>query len=143
MIMIAMLTAAALAVPQPARANETKPLKILILLDVSGSMNERISSGGTKFAAVKRSLRQVADDLPPGTEVGSRVYGFTIAEPKSKNPKTCTDTQLVMPVGPLDRAKMYRAVRSFDAKGETPIVYSLEQSVKDLGSSGSSRGSDL
>jgi Ca-activated chloride channel homolog len=136
MIMIAMLAAAALVVPQPAEADETKPVKILILLDVSGSMNERISSGGTKFAAAKRSLRQVADNLPPGTEVGLRVYGSTIAEPKSKNPKACTDTQLVMPVGPLDRAKLYRAVRSFDAKGETPIAYSLEQSVNDLGSSG-------
>ena len=136
MIMIVMLAAAALAVSQPAKADETKPVKILILLDVSGSMNERISLGGKKFAAAKRSLRQVADNLPPGTEVGLRVYASTIAEPKSKNPKACTDTQLVMPVRPLDRAKMYRAVRSFDAKGETPIAYSLQQSVNDLGSSG-------
>jgi Ca-activated chloride channel homolog len=99
MIMIVMLAAAALAVSRPAKADETKPVKILILLDVSGSMNEQISSGGIKFAAAKRSLRQVADNLPPGTEVGLRVYGSMIAEPKSKNPKACTDTQLVMPVG--------------------------------------------
>ena len=31
---------------------------------------------------------------------------------------------------------MYRAVDSFTAKGETPIAYSLEKSVDDLGPSG-------
>ncbi|HJV12567.1 MAG TPA: hypothetical protein VJ625_01640 [Propionibacteriaceae bacterium] len=59
-----------MAVPQSALADEQKPAKILLPLDVSGSMNERISSGGTKFAAAKRALKQVADSLPPNTEVG-------------------------------------------------------------------------
>jgi Ca-activated chloride channel homolog len=124
------------ALPQPATADEPKPVRILLLLDVSGSMNERMSSGRTKFAAAKRALKQVADSLPPGTEVGLRVYGSTIAEPKSKNPKACTDSELVMPVGPLDRAKMYQAVDSFKAKGETPIAYALKKSIADLGDSG-------
>jgi Ca-activated chloride channel family protein len=73
-----------LAVPQPAAADEPKPVKILLLLDVSGSMNERMSSGQTKFAAAKRALKQVAESLPPGTEVGLRVYGSKIAEPQNK-----------------------------------------------------------
>ena len=41
-----------LLTPLPAQADEST--KVLLLLDVSGSMNERISSGGTKFAAAKR-----------------------------------------------------------------------------------------
>ena len=118
----------------PAQASEAT--KVLLLLDVSGSMNEKISSGGTKFEAAKRALKQVADSLPAGTQVGLRVYGSKIAEPKARNPRACTDTELVMPIGPLDRPKMYRAVDSFRAKGETPIAHSLEQSVEDLGSSG-------
>ena len=135
-MLTALFVVASLAVPQSALADEPKPVKILLLLDVSGSMNERISSGGNKFAAAKRALKHVADSLPPSTEVGLRVYGSEIAEPKSKNPKACTDSELVMPIGPLDRNKMYRAVDSFKAKGETPIAYSLEKSVDDLGSSG-------
>ena len=109
---------------------------MLLLLDVSGSMNEKISSGGTKFAAAKRALSEVADALPAGTQVGLRVYGSEIAEPKDENPKACTDTELVLPIGPLNKAKMTDAVDSFTAKGETPIAYSLQQSVEDLGGDG-------
>lgn len=117
-----------------ARADEST--KVLLVLDVSGSMNEQISSGGSKFSAAKKALKQVAGALPSGTQVGLRVYGSEIAEPKSQNPKACTDTQLVLPIGPLDRSRMNRAVDSFTAKGETPIAYSLGQAVDDLGPSG-------
>lgn len=81
---------AALSAPLPARAEEST--KVLLLLDVSGSMNEPISSGGTKFAAAKRALKKVADAMPAGTQVGLRVYGSRIAEPKERNPKACTPT---------------------------------------------------
>jgi Ca-activated chloride channel family protein len=128
------VVAAGLSAPLPARAED--PAKVLLLLDVSGSMNERISSGGTKFAAAKRALKQVADALPAGTEVGLRVYGSEIAEPKAENPKACRDTELVMPIGPLNRTEMYRAVDSFQAVGETPIAYSMGKAVDDLGDSG-------
>lgn len=124
----------ALSAAPPAQADDNT--KVLLLLDVSGSMNEKISSGGSKFAAAKRALREVADALPAGTQVGLRVYGSEIAEPKDENPKACTDTELVLPIGPLNKAKMNDAVDSFTAKGETPIAYSLQQSVKDLGDDG-------
>lgn len=130
-----LIAAAGLALQAPV-AQADEQVKVLLLLDVSGSMNEKISSGGTKFAAAKKALKQVADSMPQGTQVGLRVYGSKISEPKAKNPKACQDTDLVMPIGPLDTKKMYAAVDSFKAVGETPIAYSLEQSVKDLGDSG-------
>ncbi len=123
-----------LGAARPALADD--PVQVLLLLDVSGSMNEKVSSGGTKLAAAKGALKRVADSLPAGTQVGLRVYGSKIKEPKAENPKACQDTELVMPVGPLDRDRMYGAVDSFQAVGETPIAYSLEQSVKDLGDQG-------
>jgi len=64
----------------PASADEAP--RVLLLLDVSGSTNSKISGGGTKFAAAKRALGQVAASLPPGTQVGLRVYGSEISEPK-------------------------------------------------------------
>lgn len=129
-------TAGAVVGLPAAHADEAGPAKVLFLLDVSGSMNERISSGGTKFAAAKKALKEVAGSLPAGTDVGLRVYGSEIAEPKSQNPKACTDSQLVLPIGPLDQGRMNRAVDSFQAKGETPIAYSLGKAVDDLGDSG-------
>ncbi|WP_152361746.1 vWA domain-containing protein [Microlunatus speluncae] len=118
----------------PARADD--PVRVLLLLDVSGSMNEKVSSGGTKLAAAKGALKRVADSLPAGTQVGLRVYGSKIKEPKKENPQACRDSELVMPIGALDRNRMYQAVDSFQAVGETPIAYALEQSVADLGDHG-------
>jgi Ca-activated chloride channel family protein len=112
----AMLLVASVVLVLPAPVAEAdESTKVLLVLDVSGSMNERISSGGTKFAAAKRALKKVADAMPAGTQVGLRVYGSKIAEPKEQNPKACTDTELVLPIGPLDRRRMYRAVDSFTA----------------------------
>jgi Ca-activated chloride channel family protein len=128
--------AAILAPPVQARADGPAPTRVLLLLDVSGSMNSPISSGGTKFAAAKKALKEVAGSLPAGTQVGLRVYGSKISAPKSVDKAACTDTDLVMPIGPLDKAKMYKAVDSFTAKGETPIAYSLQKSVGDLGDTG-------
>lgn len=125
-----------LAVPAPAHAEDPEPTKVLLLLDVSGSMNEGISGGGSKFTAAKKALKEVAGALPAGTQVGLRVYGSEIAEPKARNPKACQDTQLVLPIGPLDKSKMNDAVDSFTAKGETPIAYSLGKAVDDLGDTG-------
>ena len=116
----------------PASADEAP--KVLLLLDVSGSMGDKISSGGTKFAAAKRALKSVAASLPAGTQVGLRVYGSQVSDPKS--PAACTDTKLVLPIGPLDRATMDEAVDSFSPNGETPIAYSMGKAVDDLGDSG-------
>ena len=118
----------------PASADEAP--KVLLLLDVSGSMGDKISSGGTKFAAAQRALKSVAASLPPGTQVGLRVYGSEITAPQSKDPAACTDTKLVLPIGPLDEATMDKAVDSFSPNGETPIAYSMGKAVDDLGDSG-------
>ena len=94
--------------------------EVLLLLDVSGSMNERISSGGTKFAAAQRAVKRVADAVPAGTQVGLRVYGSEIAEPKEQNPKACTDTKLVLPIGPLNRRPAVPRRRLVRGQGRDP-----------------------
>ena len=117
---LALLVAATglLVTPLPAKADEAT--KVLLLLDVSGSMNERISSGGTKFAAAQRAVKRVADAVPAGTQVGLRVYGSEIAEPKEQNPKACTDTKLVLPIGPLNRRPAVPRRRLLRGQGRDP-----------------------
>ncbi len=136
LLLVLTLVVVVAGVSAPLVAHAEDPAKVLLVLDVSGSMNEKLSSGGTKFAAAKNALKEVADALPPGTQVGLRVYGSEIAEPKATNPKACRDTRLVMPIGPLDRTSMYKAVDTFEAVGETPIAYSLGKAVDDLGGKG-------
>ena len=135
LVSLLLASAGLLAATVPAQAEDEAP-KVLLLLDVSGSMNAKLNGGGSKFAAAKKALKSVAASLPAGTQVGLRVYGSEVTEPQSKNPAACTDSKLVLPIGPLDEATMDKAVDSFSPNGETPIAYSMGKAVDDLGDSG-------
>lgn len=109
--------------------------KLLLMLDASGSMKEPDPSGGTKMAAAKKAITGVVGSLPTDTEVGLRVYGAT--EPGGEPTKAaCADTQLAVPIGPLDKPALKKAVNGFQAKGETPIAHSLTKAMDDLGTDG-------
>jgi Ca-activated chloride channel family protein len=139
------LTAAALAVglaaaigplaglPAPASA-EPASAKLLLLLDSSGSMKEPDASGATKIAAAKTALTTVIDRLPAQAQVGLRVYGAKPLDPS--DPKACTDTDLVVPVGPADTGALKRAVDGYSPAGQTPIAYSLRKAAADVGTTG-------
>jgi Ca-activated chloride channel homolog len=113
--------------------DETEPA-LLLIMDSSGSMNGGDGSGGTKIQAAKRALNGVVNALPGDSLVGLRVYGHRI--PNTDKRRGCKDTQLVTPVGPLDRGRMKQQIRSFEAKGFTPIGLSLKEGAKDLPSEG-------
>ena len=134
LVSLVLATAGLLTTVAPAQADEAP--KVLLLLDVSGSMNAKLAGGGSKFAAAKKALKQVAAALPAGTQVGLRVYGSEVKEDQDKNPAACKDTKLVLPIGPLNQQQMNAAVDSFDAQGATPIAYSMGKAVDDLGDSG-------
>ena len=111
------------------------PGKLLLMLDASGSMNEKDPSGLTKIAAAKKALVSTVDALPADATVGLRVYGAT--QPGGKPTKAaCADTQLVHPIERLDKPGLTRAINGFKAKGETPIAYSLQEALGDLGATG-------
>ncbi len=130
-----LLVGSAVSMPQPATAEEPSQGKLLLMLDASGSMKAKDPSGLTKIAAAKKALTGVVQALPDDAQVGLRVYGATQAGGKPTK-AACADTQLVHPIGPIDRGGLSRAVNGFQAKGETPIAYSLTQAMGDLGSSG-------
>ena len=82
---------------------DRKPTKNLeIILDASGSMKALLGKK-TRWATAQDVLAEVVAKLPADYSVGLRTYGHREA---STSPKTCTDTELVVPVGPLDRAKL-------------------------------------
>lgn len=103
-----------------------------LILDSSGSMGGPDPSGGSKLDAAKRSMSTVIDGLPDGANVGLRVYGARYAD----KARGCTDTQLVSPLAPLDRASMKSALGKFQPAGQTPIGYSLRQAAGDLPATG-------
>lgn len=103
---------------------------LLLVVDFSGSMLESDGSGSTRIASAKKALQTIIAALPADLDVGMRAYGHRV--PSSDKAKACQDTQLVVPVGPLDRASLSATVDGLDALGETPIGLSLQQAASDL-----------
>ncbi len=107
---------------------------LLLIMDSSGSMNASDGGGGSKIQAAKEALTGVVNALPADSLVGLRVYGHRI--PNTDEKRGCRDTELISPVGPLDRSGMRRQIRSFNAKGFTPIGLSLQKGARDLPAEG-------
>ncbi|MEU6877553.1 VWA domain-containing protein [Streptomyces sp. NPDC046712] len=98
---------------------------LVMVLDSSGSMGDDDGSGRTRMEAARTAVGTVVDGLPDGHPTGLRVYG-------ADRPKGCTDTRLVRPVAPLDRAGLKAAVAALRPTGDTPIGLSLQKAAQDL-----------
>jgi hypothetical protein len=111
-------------------APPTKTRKNLeIILDASGSMKALMAGKKTRWDVALATLQQVLAELPDDFNVGLRIYGHREA---STSPKTCTDSELVVPIRKLDRQAILSRASSFKPKGETPLVYSALQAPSDL-----------
>jgi hypothetical protein len=110
-------------------APPTKTRKNLeIILDASGSMKALLGKK-SRWDTALDTLEDVLAKLPDDFNVGLRIYGHREA---STSPKTCTDSQLVVPVRKLDRVAILKAAKIYKPKGETPLVYSAMQAPADL-----------
>jgi hypothetical protein len=107
--------------------------RVEIVLDASGSM--RAAVGGTsKMEAAKQAVRTTVEALDASSVVALRLYGHRLpSEPKDPS---CSDTELVIPFGPLDRARFIAAVDAARPLGQTPLAHSLQQAAADFGDLG-------
>jgi len=124
------LAAPAAAQDEPAAEDRS----VLVILDGSDSMNEDAGNGGTRLDAAKAALTELIDAVPEGANVGLRVYGNTLSGVSRE--QGCGDTNLVTPVGPLDKEAFRSEVQGLEGKGRTPIGRSLLKAPDDLGPSG-------
>jgi Ca-activated chloride channel family protein len=104
---------------------------VLLVLDASGSMFNKLADGQYRITAAKDALAGFVSRLPaaPDLHVGLRVYGARVA---ALDVGACDDSELVVPVDGFDRDQLLGAVRGTQAKGATPIAYSLELALDDL-----------
>jgi hypothetical protein len=114
-----------LAPPSKTRKN------LEIILDVSGSMKTMLlpKEKKTRWDVAVETLDQVLASLPNDFQVGLRAYGH---RESSRSPKTCTDTELLVPIRKLDRRAIMGRASRLQPKGETPLVYSALQAPGDL-----------
>jgi len=103
-----------------------------IILDESGSMKLPLGKS-TRIATARKVLETVLEKIPDDFNVGLRVYGDRFA---SNQKQTCTDSHLVVPIRKLNRAQILSIVGVTKPRGETPLVYSVLQTINDLKTAG-------
>jgi len=104
--------------------------RVLFVLDVSGSMNEKWN-GKTKFETAKELLYKLIDSVErknPNVEFAVRAFGYQY----SKNERNCKDSKLLVPFAKNNAEKIQFALSKISAQGMTPIAYSLQQAVNDF-----------
>jgi hypothetical protein len=111
------------AVPAAAaqQARPVAPDNIVIVLDASGSMRERMASGTTRMDAAKQALLRVMKQVPETTQVGLLVFSS----------KTLRN-DWVYPLGPLDRGRLEAAIRLPVPEGGTPLGTYLKKGADAL-----------
>jgi hypothetical protein len=85
-------------------------LHVVVILDNSGSMAERMPGGGTRMDAAKRSLQTVLDRAPADAQVGVLLL----------NPPRIGQDWL-FEISPVDPAATQQAIQRVEAGGPTPL----------------------
>jgi Ca-activated chloride channel family protein len=93
-------------------------------------MKEPDGTGSSRMESAKGALREIVTALPESLDVGLRVYGHRV--PSADKAAACQDTELAVPVAPLDRGLLLGTIERLQPLGETPIGLSLQQAAGDL-----------
>jgi hypothetical protein len=101
---------------------------IELIFDASNSMWGQIG-GEAKITIARKVLTQIINGLPDSLSVGLRVYGHRHG---LNDPKACTDTELLIPIGPIAKPQLIDTVNKIQLKGKTPLVLSVLEAVKDF-----------
>lgn len=98
---------------------------ILFIIDFSGSMQDKVA-GKRKIDMAIDTMHNILPQLSPKSQLGLRIYGHR----SSVTPiDSCLASDLIVPIAPNSAEKIYSALLSAKAKGNTPITYSLKQAV--------------
>ncbi|WP_394238876.1 VWA domain-containing protein [Niallia oryzisoli] len=106
-------------------------LNVEIILDASGSMAQSID-GKTKMEIAKETITNFVSELPEGAKVGLRVYGHTGSNADSDMKLSCSRSDIVYDISPMDGAPFQTALDSVQPTGWTPTGLALREAKKDL-----------
>ena len=120
------LTIAGSAMTAPAQAQG----QVVLVLDASGSMFNKLADGRFRIEAAKQVTSQFVEALPTqGLDVGLRIYGSKLP---AKDPGSCQDSQLFVPVAGTDKRRLKKTITDSQALGSTPIAFSLDKALGDF-----------
>ncbi|MCH9651351.1 MAG: VWA domain-containing protein [Deltaproteobacteria bacterium] len=109
----------ALASSLPVSADITD--RLVLILDGSGSMWGQVD-GEAKISIARRVLSDLITRLPSESEVGLVAYGH-------RRQGDCRDVETLVPIVPLDRQRLSKAIGEINAKGKTPLTAALREAI--------------
>jgi von Willebrand factor type A domain/GDSL-like Lipase/Acylhydrolase family len=133
---VASLAATTAVGPQmPATAGPTQAdAPIVLVFDLSGSMNEADNAGTIKVEGAKKALLDLIDGLSPATPIKLRTY-----------PTVGTDCDVQLrdgsQVAPVDKTGLSATIRALTAGGGTPTALALAAAANDMADYGGTNGS--
>ncbi|MCL2328457.1 MAG: VWA domain-containing protein [Bacteroidetes bacterium] len=115
--------------PTPTTPKVAPITRILFIFDASYSMNG-MWGNKSKMEVARSVMIPFVDSVSkiPNTEIALRMYGNRSPVP----PQNCGDTHLEVPFGTNNIAEIIKKITEVQARGTTPIAYSLEMGAKDF-----------
>lgn len=118
-----------LVVPK-AHAQQTKPVKILFLLDGSSSMLDDWQPGKQRFEVAGQLITAIVDSIQrvnPDVEFALRVFGhqYTVQQ------NNCFDTKLEVPYSRQNLHQIRARLKYISPRGVSPIAYSLKLTAEE------------
>ncbi len=123
-----------LGVPEPAVlvrliekwGEQRKAARVLLVIDVSGSMGEEVAGGETKLDLAKRASVDALSQFKPEDLVGLRIFSTNISQ------KQPTDYLDLVPFGPIsdNREVIAGRIRSLVPTEGTPLYFTAKDSVE-------------
>jgi len=95
---------------------------LVLILDCSGSMSDKMKDGQTKMQAAKQVVGELIQDFPAGRRLGLVVYGHDRS-------RECQAVDVVRPLSEFDesaRQQLKQYVSRLQPSGHTPIARALE-----------------
>jgi Ca-activated chloride channel homolog len=99
--------------------------KMIIILDASGSMVQKIKGKRSKIEIAKEVVGTLVRNLDPNIEVGFMVYGH-----RAKG--DCSDIELMVPPIGSNADLILSQLNKIQPKGRTPICASVEKAAEEL-----------
>jgi len=112
-------------------------INLIVILDSSGSMAEKIGSQA-KIDVAKKAVSDLLIKMPKGVNTGLVVYGHKGSNSAADKSLSCKGIEEVVKLGTNNSSNIIAAMDSFNPKGWTPIAGSLDFAKNIFKNSGTS-----
>ena len=108
----------------PLLATETPDSKVILVLDASGSMWQKIGNK-TKIEIAREVIGGIIKDWNPNAHLGLTVYGH-------RKKGDCKDIQSLIPVSKVNPGAFMKTINAINPKGKTPLTNAVVAAAKEL-----------